>query len=149
MLEKRIQGDYVKAMKDRETLKAGTLSFLRAQLKNVMIDKHQESLPDEDVIAVIKKQVKQRQESIVQYEQGGRQDLADKERRELEFLKSYLPPEMPLADLEALVAGVIKETGAVGSKDMGLVMKGLIPKVAGRSDNKTVSDVVKKMLSSL
>lgn len=154
MLEELIGKDYIKAMKDRDTTKSATLSFLRAQLKNVFIEKRTGNadmrfLPDEDVIAVIKKQIKQRQDSIAQYEKCGRQDLARKESSELAILKSYLPEEMSETQLAGIVAAAIKEAGAASMKDMGKVMKMVTEKVQGRADNKLVSELVKKVLSQL
>ena len=104
-------------------------------------------LPDPDVIVVIKKQIKQRQESIEQYQKGNRQDLADKEIAELAILKSYLPQEMSEAELNKIIQDVIKETQASSIKDMGKVMKAVGEKTAGRADNKVVSELVKKVLS--
>ncbi|MEW5895009.1 MAG: GatB/YqeY domain-containing protein [Candidatus Omnitrophota bacterium] len=149
MLYKKITADYIQAMKNKETEKAAALNFLRAQIKNVMIDKRVEELDDADVIAVIKKQVKQRQESIAQFQKGGRTDLAEKEQREMEILKAYLPEEMSEEELLPVVRQVVKETGVTGIKDMGMVMKALMPKVGGKADNKVVSDVVRKILGSL
>ena len=147
MIEERINKDYIQAMKDRDTVKSGTLNFLRAQLKNVHIDKKVQSLEDADVIAVIKKQIKQRQDSIEQYSKGGRQDLADKETAEMNILKTYLPEEMSEAEILKIIGEAVKEVQASSVKDMGKVMKAVAPKVAGRADNKLVSDLVKKALS--
>ena len=149
MLEDQMMNDYVKAMKDKDTVRSSVLSFLRAQVKNVRIDKKAEKLDDADVIAVVKKQIKQRQDSIEQFEKGGRMDLAQKEKQEMEILKSYLPPEMSAAELKNIIAQAIQESGAAGSKDMGKVMKVLMPKVAGKADSKLVSDLVKEKLSHL
>jgi len=149
MLEEKINQDYIQAMKSRDALRSSTLNFLRAQIKNVRIDKRAEKLEEGDVISVIKKQIKQRQDSIEQFQNGGRQDLADKERTEMEILKSYLPAEMTEDEIRKLVEEAIKATGASSSKDMGNVMKALMPKVAGKADNRLVSDVVRKSLSSL
>jgi len=149
MLEEQIGKDYIKAMKDRDTMKSSTLSFLRAQMKNVLIEKKAEKLKDEEVIAVIKKQVKQRQDSIVQYEKGGRQDLAGKEAAELAILKDYLPEEMSEQELEGFVTAAIEEAQADSMKDMGKVMKIITGKVQGRADNKLVSELVKRALSQL
>lgn len=149
MLEEQINKDYITAMKAKDTLKSSTLSFLRAQLKNILIDNKLDKLPDTDVIAVIKKQVKQRQDSISQFEQGGRRDLADKEKAELVILQSYLPEEMPDAELQSIIAQAVTEAGASSMKDMGAVMKAAMPKLAGRADNKRVSDAVKQKLSQL
>ena len=148
MLEEKINKDYCESMKARDQLRSSTLNFLRAQLKNIHIDKKHDELPDLDVIAVIKKQIKQRQESIEQYTQGGRQDLADKEAAELTLLKAYLPQEMSEEELKKIIEGVIKETQASSIKDMGKVMKAVAEKVSGRADNKVVSELVKRALSS-
>src|ERR1039457_5885356 len=94
LLEDKIAQDYITAMKARDSFTSSVLSFLRAQIKNVKVDKRLEQVPDEDVISVIKKQVKQRQDSINQFKAGNRSDLADKEEKELSILKNYLPPEM-------------------------------------------------------
>ncbi len=147
MLEDRIMNDYKQAMKDKDALKVSTLSFLRAQLKYALIDKKVEKLPDSDAITVIKKQVKQREDSISQFKQGNRLDLAEKEMQELTVLKSYLPQEMSSADLGVVVDEVIKETKATSIKDMGQVMKNVLAKLAGGADNKAVSEMVKEKLS--
>ncbi len=147
MLEDRIAEDYKQAMKNKEALKVSALSFLRSQLKYAVIEKKADKLDDADAIAVIKKQVKQRQDSIAQFTAGGRADLADKEKAELAILKSYLPEEMSPAQVQAMIGETIKEIGASGIKDMGKVMKALLPKLAGRADSKVVSDLVKSSLS--
>ena len=149
MLEVQIQQDYVAAMKARDSFRSGVLSFLRAQLKNVIINERKEKLEDAEVITVIKKQVKQRQESIEQFKAGGRMDLVDKETAELEILRSYLPAEMPAGAIEAIVREAVKEVGATTMKEMGQVMKAVAPKLQGAADNKVVSEIVKKVLSSL
>ena len=149
MLEEQISSDYRQAMRDKNAIKVSTLSFLRSQLKYVMIDKKVEKLPDEDVITVIKKQIKQRLDSIEQYQKGGRQDLVDKEQAEMNILKNYLPQEISPQELEKIAVEIIKETKAAGVKDMGKVMKAVMAKAAGRVDNKLVSDVVKAKLSGL
>ena len=148
-LEEQIAKDYIQAMKDRDTVKSGTLNFLRSQLKYAIIEKKVKELPDTDTVAVIKKQIKQRQDSIEQYQKGGRQDLVDKESAEMAILKSYLPAEMDEAQLLGIVKEAIKEANATSVKDMGNVMKVIMPKVAGKADNKTVSDLVKTTLSQL
>ncbi|MCB9771124.1 MAG: GatB/YqeY domain-containing protein [Candidatus Omnitrophica bacterium] len=147
MLSEKIDNDFKQAMKDKNPVKVSTLSLLRSQFKYVMIEKKAEKIEDIDVIAVIKKQIKQRQDSIEQYEKGGRQDLADKEKEEYAILKAYLPAEMSFGDIEKIVSEIVKETGAQGMKDMGKVMKDVAPRLAGRADNKMVSEAVKKILS--
>jgi len=147
MLFEKIAENYKQAMKQKDAAMVATLSFLRAQLKNVAIEKRQETLEDADVITVIKKQVKQRQDSIEQFEKGGRTDLAEKEKAELAVLKSYLPEELSEAALGALIDEVVKASGASSLKDMGKVMKEVQAKVAGRADGKAVSEMVKAKLS--
>lgn len=149
MLEQKISKDYIQAMKDKDKLKSSTLNFLRAQIKNILIDQKKDSLEDSEVIAVIKKQVKQRQDSIEQFTKGGREDLATKEAAELEILKSYLPAEMSEDEIGKHVQDAISESGATSMKDMGSVMKIISGKLMGRADNKLVSEVVKSKLASL
>ncbi len=149
MLSKKISADYVQAMKSRDTLRSATLNFLRAQMKNVMIDRRVTELDDADVLVIIKKQVKQRLESIDQYQKGGRQDLADKEQAELEILREYLPAQMSADQLEAIVLESVQQTHATGLKDIGVVMKMVLQKTAGQADNAMVSAHVKKALGRL
>lgn len=146
MLEEQLQKDYIQAMKDRDAVKASTVNFLRAQLKNVKIEKHTAALEDKDVVAVIKKQIKQRQDSIEQYQKGGRMDLADKETSEMTILKSYLPEELPEQALQQFVDQAIRETGAQSMKDMGNVIKAVAVQAQGRADNRVISELVKKAL---
>lgn len=120
---------------------------MRAQLKNVRIEKRSEALEDKDVVVVIKKQIKQRQDSIEQYEKGGRKDLADKETAEMAILKSYLPEELSEQALQQFIEQAIRETGAQSMKDMGSVIKAVAAKAQGRADNRVVSELVKKALA--
>ena len=147
MLEEQLQKDYFQAMKDRDTVKASTVNFLRAQLKNVRIEKRAETLEDKDVVVVVKKQIKQRQDSIEQYEKGGRNDLADKETAEMAILKTYLPEELSGEVLQQLVDQAVAETGAQSMKDMGNVIKAVAAKAQGKADNRVISELVKKALS--
>jgi len=147
ILEGKIFNDYKEAMKNRDTLKSSALSFLRAAIINVAIEKKKKNLDDNDIIAVIKKQVKQHQDSIEQFQKGNRQDLADKETKELEILKSYLPSELPVEEIKKIIEEAIALTGAQDMKDMGKVMKEVTAKIAGRADSKSVSDLVRERLS--
>lgn len=146
MLTDQIDNDFKQAMKDKQPVKVSTLSLLRSQIKYAVIEKKVEKLEDGDVIAVIKKQIKQRQDSIEQYEKGGRPELAEKEKQELTILQGYLPAGMSEAQLQGIIAAVIKDVGAQGIKDMGKVMKEAGVRVAGQADNKAISEMVKKML---
>jgi len=146
-LEDKISQDYVQAMKARDSFTSSVLSFLRAQIKQVKVDKRLDIVSDEEVISVIKKQTKQRQDSITQFKAGGRADLADKEEKELVILKNYLPPEMPAEKLSGIVNEVIAASGASSIKDMGRVMKDVLARVAGQADNQTVGALVKERLN--
>lgn len=146
MLQDQINKDYIAAMKARDTEKSSTLNFLRAQLKNVIIEKKTQELEDTDVIAVIKKQIKQRQDSIEQFKEGGRMELVQKEQKELEVLASYLPEQLSAEQIESVVSEVIQEAQANSMKDMGRVMKAVQEKTQGNADNKMVSELVKKAL---
>ena len=147
MLEEKLMVDFKEAMKNRDALKQSVLSFLRSQLKNLAIEKKKDKLDDCDVISVIKKQVKQRVDSVEKFKSGNRMDLAEKEEKEMEILKSYLPQELPREELEKIIDEAIASAGAVGIKDMGKVMKEIMPKVSGKADNKLLSDLVRVKLS--
>jgi uncharacterized protein YqeY len=149
MLEEKINKDYVEAMKARDQVRSSALNYLRAMIKQVKVDSRLEVLDDAGVAIVLKKQIKQRQDSIEQFEKGGRADLAAKEKAEVDLMKVYLPQEMGEVELRAIIAGVVTESGAASAKDMGNVMKLVREKVAGRADGKLVSDLVKESLASL
>ncbi len=148
-LEEKISQDYIQAMKARDSFTSSVVSFLRAQIKNIKVDKRIEQVPDEEVIAVIKKQVKQRQDSINQFTSGGRLDLAEKEEKELVVLKKYLPAEMSAEQIKTIVEEVVAASGATSIKDMGKVMKETLARLAGQADNQTVGALVKERLSKM
>lgn len=147
LLEDKILNDYKQAMKDKDGLKSLALSFLRSQFMNVRIEKRKDKLDDAEAIAVVKKLIKQRQDSIDGFKAGNRQDLVDKETREMEILKAYLPEEMGREAIEQVVVEVIVALNATSMKDMGKVMKEVAAKTAGSADSKLVSDIVKDKLS--
>ena len=149
LLEEKIGQDYVQAMKARDSFASSVLSFLRAAIKQIKVDRRLEIVPDEEVIAVVKKQVKQRLDSINQFKAGAREDLAEKEEKELVLLKKYLPPEISPEQLKIVVEEVIKSTGATSIKDMGRVMKDVLSRLAGQADNQTVGALVKEYLSKI
>lgn len=146
MLEEKILNDYKEALKAKDALKTSVLSFLRAEFVNTAIAKKKKNLDDTDCLAVIRKQVKSRQDSITQFKQGNRQDLADKESKELEILKSYLPQELSQEEIKKIIEEAMAATGAQGMKDMGRVMKEVSAKIAGCADPKLISDLVKEKL---
>jgi len=147
MLEEKILNDYKEAMKAKDALKSSVLSFLRAEMINVAFDKKKKVLDDNECVSVIRKQIKARLDSIEQFTKGNRQELADKEAKELEILKTYLPVELGVDEIKAIIGEAITASGAAGLKDMGKVMKEVNLKVAGRADGKLISDLVKERLS--
>ena len=147
MLEEKIMSDYKEAMKARDSLKSSVLSFLRADMINVCVAKKKNKLDDPEVIAVIKKQIKQRQDSIEQFTKGGKIEMADKEGEEAKILKAYLPPELSAEEVKKIIEEAISVTGAQGLKDMGKVMKEVNAKIAGQADGKLTSDLVRQRLS--
>jgi hypothetical protein len=147
MIEERILSDYKEAMKSRDTLKTSVLSCLRAEFMNAAIAKKKNKLDDNDIIVVIRKQMKQRDDSIEAFTKGNRPEMAEKEKKELEILKTYLPVQMGPEEVKKVVEEVIAAVGAVDIKDMGKVMKEVNIRVAGKADGKLVSDLVRQKLS--
>lgn len=146
MLEEKIMQDYVSAMKAKDSIRASALSFLRASLKNYAIDKRKDKLLDDEVISVVKKQVKQRQDSIEQFKQGNRLDLVEKEVKELEILEVYLPQGVSEDKLRLIIEEVVASLGLVSMEAMGKVMKEVMAKAGSGADGKTVSALVKERL---
>ncbi len=147
MLEEKILNDYKEAMKSRDSVKSSVLSFLRAELMNAAVSKKKKLLDDNDVIVVIKKQVKQHKDSVEQFEKGNRIDLAEKEDKELQILKTYLPPELSADEIKKIIEEIVASTGASSIKDMGRVMKEATAEISGRADAKLVSELVRERLS--
>jgi len=145
MLLEKIQEDLKTALKEKKEAQVSTLRLLISEIHNRQIEK-QADLNDEDVMAVIRKGVKQRQEAIEAYEKGGRQDLADKEKQEAEILSNYLPQEMSTTELEKITKEVIEEVGVFGPGDFGKVMGVVMSKVKGRIDGAKVAAAVKKLI---
>ena len=143
MLEEKILNDYKEAMKARDTLKSSVLSFLRADMMNLAVAKKKKALDDSEVITVIKKQIKQHQDSIEQFTKGERLEMAEKEKKELAILKEYLPPEVSADEIKKVIEEVVVALVASGMKDMGKVMKEVNAKLAGAADGKLVSDLVR------
>jgi uncharacterized protein YqeY len=134
------------AMRAKDAARLSTVRLLLAAIKQREVDERIE-LDDAAVVGVIEKMIKQRRESIVQFEKGARKDLADAEKAEVQVLSAYLPAQMGNAEIEKLVDSVISETGATGAKDMGKVMAALKPRLAGKADMGKVSGLVKTKLS--
>ncbi|MFH1655423.1 MAG: GatB/YqeY domain-containing protein [Candidatus Omnitrophota bacterium] len=147
MLEEKILKDYKAAMLAKDTAKSSILSFLRAQMQNLAKEKKKDKLEDKDVISVIKQEVKRHQDSIEQFKKGNRQDLVDKEAKELEILKLYLPKQLSDDELKKVIDEVVSSLGATDMKQMGQVMKEVMAKVGDSADGKMVSSLVKEKLA--
>ncbi len=144
-LREKIDGDVKEALKSGAKDKLSTLRMLNAALKNKQIDKRR-PLSDDEVVETVRSLIKQRKDSIEQFAKGGRQDLVDKETAEAAVLEGYLPQQLSREEIESMVRDAIAQSGAQGSKDMGKVMKALIPAIGGRADGKLVSELVKHAL---
>ena len=145
----RVDSDLKEAMRAKDATRLGVLRMLKSALKYAAIAKSgaEAELNDAEAAQVIRKQAKQRHDSIESFEKGGRAELADKEREELSILNAYLPQQMNADELAKVVRETIAESGATSKTQMGAVMKALQAKVAGRVDGKTLSTEVQKQLS--
>lgn len=145
-LREKIISDMTASMKAQDAPRTSTLRMVKAAMQNRQIEKGDE-LNDEDMTKLLNSLVKQRRDSVEQYEKGGRQDLADKEKAEIEVIEAYLPQAASRDEIEAAVTAAIAETGANSMKDMGKVMKATQAALAGKNaDGRTVSEIVKMKL---
>lgn len=144
MLDKLL-ADIKTAMKAQDPDKLTALRMLNAQIKDATVNAGKDPT-DEAVATIVAKAIKQRQDSVEQFKAAGRNDLADKEQREIELFRAYQPQQLGAAEIEALVRKVIAETGAAGKKDLGKVMQALMPQVKGKSDGKLVNQIVMAQL---
>ena len=145
-LKEQITEDMKAAMRAKDTARLGTIRLLTAAMKQKEVDERIE-LTDAHILAIIEKMIKQRKDSIGQFEAGGRQDLADIEKAELAVLSAYMPASLSHSEVQAEVAAAVAAAGASGPQDMGKVMAILKPKLAGRADMTAVSGMVKAALS--
>ena len=145
-LKDQITDDMKAAMRAKESERLATIRLLISEIKRKEVDERIE-LTDAQVLAVVEKMIKQRKDSITQFENGGRQDLADKEKAELTVLSAYMPAGLSDEEVAAEVAAAVAASGAAGPQDMGKVMGILKPKLAGRADMTAVSAQVKKALA--
>jgi uncharacterized protein YqeY len=145
-LKQQIISDLTASMKAQDAPRTSTLRMVKAAVMNREIEKGGE-LEDEEMMKLLRSLVKQRRDSVEQYEKGGRQELADKEKTEIEVIEAYLPQAASRDEIEAAVAATIAETGASSLKDMGRVMKAVQPALAGKNaDGRAVSEIVKAKL---
>ncbi|HSN42306.1 MAG TPA: GatB/YqeY domain-containing protein [Burkholderiales bacterium] len=145
-LKARISDDLKTAMRSGNAGRRDAIRLVLAALKQREVDERRE-LSDADIIAVIDKMIKQRRESIAQFEKGGRQDLADREKFELDVLQAYMPQALSDAEIESAIAAALQESAASAPSDMGKVMAVLKPRLAGRADMGKVSALVKSRLA--
>lgn len=146
-LKERIQADLAEALRAKDERRKTALRLVLAAIRNAEIAQ-QRSLDDAGVVAVLQKQVKQRRESIVEFERAGRDDLAQKEREELAIIEGYLPQAASPEEIEAEARRVIGETGAAGPRDIGKVMPILMKEFAGRADGRLVNEIVRRLLGA-
>ncbi|MEO8040080.1 MAG: GatB/YqeY domain-containing protein [Betaproteobacteria bacterium] len=146
VLKDRITEDMKSALRAKETARLGTIRLLLAAMKQREVDERIQ-LSDADIVAIIDKMLKQRRDSIMQYEKGGRQDLVDAEKFEMAVLQAYLPAALSAGEIEAAVAEALSSVAAVGPQDMGKVMAVLKPSLAGKADMGAVSQLVKAKLT--
>ena len=154
MLKQQIQTATTESLKSGDSFTTGVLRMLLASIITKEKDKKFKEkseediiLKDEEIIDVISSEIKKRKDAIVLYEKGNRQELADKEKKEIEVLKKYLPEQIPEEELRKLIQSSINKVGATEIKDTGKIMADLMPKVKGKADNSEISKIIKELLS--
>ncbi len=145
-IKEQIAKELKEAMKAKDTKKRDALRLLNSAFKQIEVDERKE-LSDEDVIKIIQKQVKQRKDSIAQYEEAGREDLAAKEREEIAYYEHYLPKQLSDEELEEKLKEIIAQVGAESMKDIGKVMGAATKALSGQADGKRINQTAKKLLS--
>lgn len=150
-LTEQIDYDLKEAMKARDAFKLNTLRMVKSALKYNAIEQGgaSSSLCDADAMAVLRKQIKQREDSVMSFEQGGRPELAEKEKAEIALLATYLPKGLTTEELTALVSEAIAEVGATSKKEMGAVMKAAQTRADGRADGRQLSAEVQRQLATI
>jgi uncharacterized protein YqeY len=143
----KLSAEIKAAMIAKDAVRLGTLRLLKSAVGYVQMEKKVETLSDPDYLAVVQREAKKRKDSINQYEQGGRPELAASEAAELAVLETFLPKALSPEELESLVRAAIQETGATSKAQMGLVMKAAQAKAAGRADGKSLSTLVNSLLA--
>jgi uncharacterized protein YqeY len=147
-LKEQLRIDTADAMRSGDKEKRDTLRLLLSAIKQVEVDENKEELTDEEVLAVLNKQAKQRRESITDYKAAGREDLVHEEQAQLLIIESYLPAQMSREKIEEFAQEIISEVDAQGPQDTGKVMGRLMPQVKGKADGRLVNEVVRELLQS-
>ena len=146
----RINQDLVTAMKMKTELRVSTLRMMKSAIKYAEIAKRGKGdLTEEDILSVLSSMVKQRKDSVEQYEKAKRMDLAEKESREIEIIQEYLPQQLTVPEIDQLIHAAIEKTGVRGAKDMGRLMKEVMPLLKGKADGKVVNQRVKEILDKM
>lgn len=144
-LKNSLMEDLKTSMKNKDTLRKNTITMVRAGIKQKEVDERRE-LDDEDIMDIIAKQLKEKRNAIKEFDRGGRQDLVEQTEKEMEILLKYLPEQLTEEEVEEIVKAVIEEVDAKSMKDMGIIMKNVMPKIKGRADGSVVNKVAKKYL---
>lgn len=145
-LKKRLQNDLKTAMKEKDTFKRDVIRFVMSAIKQIEVDERKE-LSDADIEAILVKQIKQRNDAIAQFKEGGRDDLVEKNEKELAILKSYLPDPMSEEEVRDVLKAIVAETGAESMKDMGKVMGAAKAKIGSRAEGRLINQIAKELLS--
>lgn len=145
-LQEQLNGEIKAAMLARDQDRLGALRMLKSTIGYSLIEKKAETVSDAEFVAIVQKEIKKRRDSVEQFEQGGRAELAAKEKVEIGVLEAFLPQALSPEELEKLVRDTIVETGAASKKEMGAVIKAVQAKAAGRADGKSISTLVGKLL---
>lgn len=144
-LKEKLQEDLKSSMKNKDTIRKSVITLVRAAIKQIEVDQRVE-LDDVAVMDIISKQLKQRNDSLAEFEKAGREDLIEETKSEIQVLKEYLPQQLSEEELEKIVIETIAEVGATSMKDMGEIMAIIKPKTAGRADGRKINELVKKNL---
>ena len=144
-LKEKLKEDLKSSMKNKDTIRKSVITLVRAAIKQIEVDQRVE-LDDVAVMDIISKQLKQRNDSLAEFEKAGREDLIEETKSEIQVLKEYLPQQLSEEELEKIVIETIAEVGATSMKDMGKIMAIIKPKTAGRADGRKINELVKKNL---
>lgn len=149
MLLEKIDNDLKEGMKAKDFIRTDTLRLLKSALNYYQIEKQIKEITDEDILTILSRQIKQHKESIESFEKGGRQDLVEKEKKELVILESYMPQQATPEEITKIILETIQEVGATSKKDFGKVMKAVTGKLKGQADGKVISQMVTEELAKI
>lgn len=144
-LKEKLMEDLKASMKNKDTVRKNTITMVRAAIKQTEVD-HRVELEDEQIIEIISKQLKEKKNAIEDFKKGDRQDLVDLTEKEMDILLEYLPRQLTEEEIKKIVATTVDEVDAKSMKDIGMVMKSVMPKVKGRADGNTVNKIVREIL---